>query len=433
MKDPKDIVACCVDRGVFYPVAKRLAKEYRRVFYCNPDGAYSENFELGTKGDGHPDVHLVEDYWRIKNEVDVWVFADCTDVGAQLELRSQGRAVWGSMAVSDLERFRGQWLDYSERLDSPMPETRRIVGVSKLRAFLKRHENEEWFVKVSRWRGDCWETWKATEPAQVAAKLDLISFRAGPLKEQVTFYVQKKLNTDLEGGADTYNVLGKWPGKIVLGWEKKGESYLAVVKDRADMPPQIWNPMERITPLLEAEGYTNFISSEIRIKDDTSWWLDPCFRTPSPAGEEQLLLYTNFPLIVAAGANGELVEPELAGQFCGEAVIEYNGERDGWKSFEIPDSVKEFVTLYAHAYADGAVHFGPSQDPVAIGCAVGIGDTAQEVIDHLHDIQHEMRDCPVTLHVESMSDLLVEINKAQEQGIDFAEEVPEPAAVLADE
>lgn len=429
MKEIADTVFAVIDRSTFFPIAKRLAKDAKQVYYSNPAAAYSEELEQGTKGDGHPDVTLVEDYWLIKESVDVWVFPDCADIGPQQELRSQGRAVWGSGSVADLERFRGRWHNLCSDLGLPLPETKTVKGVSALRTFFKKHAYEDWYVKCSRWRE--METWKACEPAQIDHKLDWLSSLWGPLKDQVVFYVQKPVKTEIESGADTYNVHGKWPSKIVLGYEKKGESYLATWKERDEMPPEVWEPMESISRVLADAKYANFISSEVRIAGSKSYWLDPCFRVPSPAGEEQLLLYKNLPEIIAAGANGELVEPEMAAKFCGEAVIEYNGDRGAWKGFEVPEKVRDKVALYANVYADDANHFGPKQDPIAIGCAVGMGDKPQDVIDELQEIAEELKDAPVTLHIAPMADLITEIETAEKEGIPFSEEpLPEPAAVL---
>lgn len=432
MKEPSDSVICVIDRGTFFPTAVRLSKSCNKVFYSNPEGAYSDDIAIASKGDGHPNIELVEDYWRIKNDVDVWVVPDCSDVGPQLELKSQGRAVWGSMAASDLERFRGRWIDLCKELGLPLPETKRIQGVSALRSFFKKHSYEEWYIKVSRWRGGCFETWKACEPAQIEHKIDLICVRAGPLKEQIVFYVQKKVDTEIEDGIDTFSVNGLFPQKIVWGFERKALSYLATWKERSELTEQ-WDCMESVAPILAEYGYTNFLSSELRRTKDKCYWLDPTFRQPSPAGEEQLRLYKNLPEIIVYGAQGELVEPEMSHKFCGEAIISYTGDRDGWKAFEVPDEVKEFVDLYACVYADGAYHFGPTQEPECIGTAVGLGDTPEEVIDQLKEIRDAMKNAPVDFNIEAMGDLISEIKTVEEvDNTEFAKEMPPLETVLED-
>ena len=431
MKETVDVVACVIDRGTFFPVAGQLARGMKKVFYHMPNGESFKKFARGVMGHGHADVHITHDFWKHKEEIDLFVFPDsnCDDIGLQKELKSQGFAVWGSGSASELEEYRGIWIDKAEELNWPMPKTLRIKGLSNLRVFLKENEGETYFIKISRWRGDM-ETFKADEPTQIRTDLDLLAAKFGPFQDEITFYVQENLDTDIEGGADTYFV-GDFPNKIVLGYEKKAQSYFATVKDRKDMPPEIFKPMQEIAPTLDSHGYCNMISSEVRLKDDKSYWLDPCLRFPSPAGEEQLELNKNFPDIVWHGANGQLVQPEIDETFCGEAIIGWTGEKSSWKSFTIPDEVKQWVKLYACAYHDGKYHYGPDQDSEAIGCAVALGHTPSEVLDRLKEIEEALKDAPVQLFITEIADLFKEIEEAEKQGIEFSDKpLPEASEVI---
>lgn len=435
MKDLNDTIACVVDMGIYFPVAERLSRDVKKVYYHIPSTEAFETFAMGSRGYGHGKVELLEDFWRIKKQIDVFVFPDAGGAayaGLQLELQSQGFPVWGSKDAADLERKRGSWIEKCEELGLPMPRTHRIKGLTNAWLFFQEHEGETFFVKVSRWRGDM-ETWRADELAQIRNKLDLLRLKWGPLAESMILYVQENLDTDIEGGADTYFVNGQYPDKIILGYEKKGESYFGVVKDRADMPPEIWSVNEKATDLLASFGYANMISTEVRVQSEQekSFWLDPCLRFPSPAGEEELEIYKNFSEIIVRGAHGELVQPEIEEEFCGEAVIEYNGDKDGWKSFVVPEEVRQWVKLYACVYHDGAYHFNPQTDPEALGCAVALGDKPQDVIDGLKAIQEALKNAPVCLHIEPLADLLIEIQSAEEQGIEFTDEkMPDPSEVL---
>lgn len=434
MKELSDTTACVIDYGIYFPVAERLSRDLKQVYYHIPGGEAFETFAMGSRGYGHEDVELIEDFWRIKKQIDVFVFPDAAGAsysGIQLELQSQGFPIWGSKDAADLERKRGSWIDKCEELGLPMPKTHRIKGITNAWIFFQEHQGEEFYVKVSRWRGDM-ETWKACELAQIRNKLDLLRIKWGPLSEDMILYVQEKIDTDIEGGVDTYFV-GDYPDKIVLGYEKKGESYFGVVKDRKDMPPEIWSVNEKAKALLASFDYCNMVSTEVRVSTEKgiSWWLDPCFRFPSPAGEEELELYKNFSQIVVSGANGELVQPEIDEEFAGEAVIEYTGDKDGWKSFTVPEEVRQWVKLYACVYHEGAYHFNPQTDPEALGCAVALGRKPQEVIDRLKEIQEALKNAPVSLHIEPMADLIKEIESAEEQGIEFTEkEMPQPSEVL---
>ena len=435
LKEIADLKLCVVDHGTFAPVAHRLARDCKEVFYHMPNGESSKTFANLFRGYGHKDVTWCDDIWPIKNEIDAFVFPDIGDGGLQLELESQGFPVWGSKMACEQEEGRGVWLDTCKELGLPMPKTHVITGLAALKAFFDEHEGETYHVKISRFRGDM-ETWKACEPAQIRNKIDSLRPKFGPFQDGIKFYVQEPVDTEIEGGADTYFVDGQYPDKIILGYERKGESYFATWKDRKDMPPEIWKPSEIIAPLLKSYGYCNTVSTEIRYdpKKDKSFLLDPCLRFPSPAGEEELEMYKNITEIIYLGARGQMVQPDMAAKFCGEAVIAYSGDRDGWKSIRIPEEVRQWVKLYACGYEDGAYHFPPAQEPEAIGCIVALGDTPDEVLANLKDIRDALKDSSVDIKIEPIASLFEEIEKAEEVGIPFSEEheVPDPAEAITD-
>jgi hypothetical protein len=428
-KDIADVTFAVVDHGTYFPVAERLARDAKHVLYHIPNGESFPTFAMASRGDGHDEVECVQDIWARKSEVDCWVFPDTGDAGMQKELESQGFPVWGSKGAYVQETMRGVWLKTCKRLGLPMPKTHVIKGLTNLRLFFQEHEGETFHVKISRFRGDM-ETWKACEPCALRNKLAVLAMKFGPFQERVTFYVQEPVDTDIEGGADTYFVNGQYPDKVIIGYERKGESYFATWKERADMPVEIWKPSEAMTKLLSGYNYCNMVSSEVRVKGDESYLLDPCLRFPSPAGEEELEMYGNFSEIVYRGARGELMQPKMTAKFCGEAVIAYHGDREGWKSIRVPEEVRRWVKLYASGYEDGAYHFPPAQDPEAIGCAVGLGDTPEEVLDGLKWIAESLKDSPVELKITPMADLFEEIKKAEKEGIEFEGTVPEPSTVL---
>ena len=430
LKDIADLTFLVCDHGIFWPVAQRLARDAKRVLYHVPEKEGFETFAKFVRGFGHEEVELIDDFWKIKKEIDVFVFPDCADAGLQLELESQGFPVWGTKDAFSLETNRGEWIKACEAMGLPMPTTHQIRGVTNLRVFFDEHPDDTFHVKISRFRGDM-ETFKACDPSAIKNKLDVLAMKFGPFKEHIMFYVQEPVDTDIEGGADTYFVNGKYPSKVILGFEKKGESYFATWKEREKMPPEIWKCSEALADLLESSNYCNMVSTEVRVKGDQSYLLDPCLRFPSPAGEEELEMYGNFTEIIYRGAMGEMVEPEMTAKFCGEAVIEYCGDKDGWKSVKVPEEVRQWVKLYSCGYEDGAYHFPPAQDPEAIGCIVGLGDTPQEVLDRLKEIREALKDSSVDVHIEPIADLFSEVESAEEAGIPFSSTpMPEPAEVL---
>jgi hypothetical protein len=430
MKETSDVVACVIDRGVFFSAAERLARDFKKVYYHRPNGEDSTTFAQSIKGDGHPNVEYTDDFWPLKDEIDLFVFPDCVDGGLQVFLESQGKAVWGSKRAGELERMRGRWIGVCEKYGMPVPETHEVIGLDKLKLFLMQHEGETYFVKISKYRGDM-ETWKAEDPEEIANQIDYLRLKFGPFQDLIRFYVQKSIDTEIEGGCDTYFCAGQFPSKIVLGYEKKAKGYFATWRERAEMPPEIWAVTEKIAPLLAGHNYCNLITSEVRVADGKSYWLDPCFRFPSPASEQQLELYGNFGDIVWQGANGVFVEPQMTAKFSGGAVISYTGQRDCWKAVSVPEEVRDSVKLFAYGYHEGYAVFPPSQEPESIGWAVATADTPAGVLDGLKEIKESLADAPVELHLTEIADLFTQIESAEEQGIPFSEHaIPDPADVI---
>lgn len=432
MKHFSEVTALVYDRKLFFSVAERLSRDLQKVYYCSPNDEPFKTFAKSRLGSGHPTVEFTDDLWKVKEEIDLFVFPDCADGPLQLELESQGYPVWGSKMTGGIEELRGKWMEVCKESGLPMPDTRTIVGITELESFLKEHQDESWFIKISRFRGDM-ETWEAKEPSQIKNKLDWLRMRFGPASEHVPFYVQLKLETDIESGGDSYNIHGNYPDEVIIGYERKDQSYFGTIRKASEMPEEVWGCSKAIQPLLKEGRYANFISSEIRIVDGKGHWLDPCFRTPSPAGEEQLEMFSNFGEIVWHGAHGQLVQPQWEAKFCGEAIIKYCGDQGAWKSIVVPEEVRQYVKLYANICVDDAFHFPPEQDHDNIGCAVGMGDEPEDVVAHLREIQEALKDSAVELQIEPIADLFKEIEEAEQEGIAFSDQpVPEPATVLED-
>ncbi len=103
MKPVSEVTALVFDHGLFLPLAHRMAEECKRVLYHTPSAKAFATLNEHLIGDGFEDIEWCEDIWKVKNEVDLWIFPDIQHSGLQLELESQGRAVWGSRNGDSLE------------------------------------------------------------------------------------------------------------------------------------------------------------------------------------------------------------------------------------------------------------------------------------------------------------------------------------------
>lgn len=429
MKDTQDVVACVVDFGMFMPVALKLSEHYKKVYYSTP---VEKGFqELGdfVFGEGIPGIERLNDYLApsVFEEIDLFVFPYILYSGLQEHLESVGKAVWGSKRADELEMYKGKFYRMLQEVGLPIPEYETVRGMKALREYLKEHDDV--YVKISRYRGTM-DTWHHVSYDFSRTYLDMLAIKLGPFQDEIPFYVIQKIDTPIEGGIDTYCVDGQWPKDAVLGYEKKNECYLATVKPMSDMPKEFTVVNEAISPVLAEYRYRQFFSTEVRVKGDKSYFIDPTCRTASPAGEEMLDLFGNIGDIFWHGAHGELVQPEMTAPFAGEAYLHWTGEKNEWKSLKVPKGLPAEVKLYGCAELDGIYWWPPDEEEV-IGCIVATEDSASQVIESIKETAEGLSDCSVRADIASFADLLKEIEDAEKQGVPFTDEpMPQPAEVL---
>jgi len=418
------------DHGLFTTLAERLARSdgFGRVLYHSPFEIGFSTLNQGIIGYGLENVERCNDIWRVKDEVDVWIFPDIEHSGLQLELVSQNRAVWGSRRGDSLELFREPFHETLGQLGLDVPKFKICKGMTELRAFLKDNEGP-FYIKISRWRGSLetakFRSWKLDE-----GLLDLWAVKFGPAKEIVPFMVFDPIETPLEIGGDTYGIDGAWPDEMLHGDENKDKAYISTVTKRGDMPPQIQDVLDAFAPVLKKFSYRNFWSMEVRVKDDRSYFGDPTCRAPMPATPSQLENVSNLPRVIYEGAHGELVQPEYEKPFTCEVIVNMKGDRHAWGVAEIPDELKRWLKLPNSCTINGLRCFpADEQHGEAIGWMVAIGDTVEGVIETMKG-QIKLLPDGMSADVQPLGELLEVVSEGEKQGIEFADKIPKPEVVL---
>lgn len=428
MKEVSEVIACVIDHGMFMPVAEKLAEQMAKVYYYTPWEKGFADIKDCTIGDGLQRIERLNDFLKEPkfSEIDMFVFPNIMHSGLQEHLEASGKAVWGSRSADELEVFKGRFYRMLQNVGLEVPKHKEIRGLDKLRELLK--EEDDLYIKISFFR-ETMDTWHHIDYAHSEGYLDVLACKLGPFKNEILFYVLNPIDTEIEGGIDNYCIDGKWPDYAVLGYEKKNETYLAVVRPFTEMPEEFLVVNEAVAPVLKQYRYRNFFSTEVRVKGKKSYFIDPTCRTPSPAGEEQLELYGNIGEIIWKGAQGELVQPKIVAEFAGESLVHHTGSKDQWRSLRIPEDVRKWVKLYGCAELDG-VNWWPPSDEDVIGCIVGIGNTIDSVIHNIKSIIESLGDSPIRVDLSSFPELISEIQEAQRRGIEFTEKhIPDPKEV----
>lgn len=415
------------DHGFFLPVARRLAQDFGRVFYHTPWEKAYPSLNEGVIGLGFDNITRCDDFWPIKNEIDLFVFPDIYHAGLQNELRAQGCRVWGAGSGMKLEIDREFFIKQLKDLGLDMAPHRVVVGLSNLGAYLKDAEDK--FIKVSKWRGS-WETkhWRSWK--EDAAQFDNWAVKFGGMKEYIRFLVFDKIETKLEIGADTYNVHGQWPGTMLHGIESKDEAYFSAVTKKTGMPDELVHIMDAFTPILAQNRFACQWSMEVRVTDDAAYFIDATTRGGLPS-TASFLNAKNISEVIWHGADGHLVEIDYGYKFSAECMVKIKGEADSWASMIVPPELQPWLNVCDCSLLDGLVWFPADGPPVEeVGWLLAVGDTPTEVAKKMNE-QADLLPDGADASVEALADVLREITAEEEEGIKFTDqEIPDPSVVL---
>lgn len=428
MKDVSDVTALVLDSGLFLPMAFRLAEKMKRVIFAQPSERTPCTVKSACIGDGFDQIECVRDFWPLLKDVDLICFPDVHHSGLQLHLESLGKAVWGCRTADVMELNRTGFMKMLFGLGLDVPVFKTVIGLDALRQELKDATDK--YIKISRYRGDM-ETFHWRDMVHDDGWLDWLAINFGPLKNRTRFLVFDSIETDLEIGGDTYCIDGKWPGVMLNGLEWKDKSYFGAVTNRSDAPEQTLHVMDAFSPFLAQARYRQFWSMEVRVKGDKAYFIDATARGGLPSSSSQQLLWTNYPDIIWAGANGELVEPEPEAMFSIETMVTAKSEKDSWDTVELPKELVRNCRFSNCAFADRRYCFPPDElHSGDLGWLCATGNSPQSVLDEIKRLADLLPD-GLDAKVEDLAGILKEIDTAAKKGIQITDEpVPEPSAAI---
>jgi len=428
LKPSSEVTACVIDYGTFICLAEKLGETFKKVYYYTPTSKEYYSIEDSVKATGLKTVERVEDIFEPKfiEKIDLFIFPDIGYEGLQKHLKSLGKAVWGNMGADELELFRDHFLNVLKELGLPTIHSEKIVGLDKLREYLKTVKNK--YIKVNKYRGNM-ETFHHIDSDHSDPELDRLDIQFGGLSNEIVFIVQDHIDTDVETGADLWCIDGKFPSKCSQGYEKKNELYLASLIDYDKLPEVVKVVNEKLAPLLKKFNYRNFMATEIRVKDGVPYFIDPTMRMPGQSGEQLLETCTNLADVIWNGANGEVIDPEFKYKFSAAATMHYTAGGE-WSVLKVPEKIRKWVKLYHYCERDGLCHFPPKSND-ELGVVLGVSNTIDGAIDRLKEHLKEMKGESIDCNLQGFVELLKDIEEAEDHGIKFSnKKVPDPKSVV---
>ena len=298
MKHESEVTAVVCDYGTLgIALAEKLAKTFRKVCFHSPIDDEFRNIKACCHGYGVEGVERCDDFLDpdVFDEADLYIFPDIGWGGTQKYLRRAGKAVWGSMGADDFELYRTRFISLLEKMELPIIPSVKIKGLTNLALYLEKNENK--WIKVNCYR-DNMETWHHISWGHSRLYLDELAVEFGGLKDEIVFVVQDDLETDVEIGYDGWTVDGQFPSAVFSGYEKKNELYLGSWLDAENLPDVVKEINSAISPVLDGYGYRNMLATELRVKDDVAYFIDPTFRMAGQTQEHLTNTCDNLPEVI---------------------------------------------------------------------------------------------------------------------------------------
>lgn len=420
-----------VDSGLFTELARRLARETTgTVRSWVPWEAEFPTINDRMMGDGLPDVQWVEDYLdpEVIDDTDCFVFPDIFRSGVQLTLERMGKLVWGSRRGDQLETRRLWFRELQETLGLPVPEYTVLKGLSALREFLQDHGR--CFIKTSSKIRGSMETWEHHDAEQSEYILDNLAVKLGGGKELVVFLAEEPIDTKFETGFDTSCIDGQFSQTPIQGIEIKGKLILCSAQTKSKTPDFIDEAMSALAPALRARRYRNFMSAEFR-QDKL---VDPCCRAPNPGIGCEMEMIRNIGEMILAGSRGELVEPDYEFEFGVQAAIFHDHPEELWKQFRLDPEVRRWVKLMEFCDVEGRCQIIPRPPHgQKIGWLVGVGNTIEEMAEHLMTNAKALKDYPFDIKLDALPTAIAQAKIAEEEGVEFTDQrIPEPEEIRSE-
>lgn len=363
------------DSGFFVPFAKSLVGQFKKVYYfCPWESGYSRYIDklIGTGIEG---VEKVDNFWDVKDKVDLFVFTDYIYGDLQGELKRQGKLVWGFGKTNWLEADRWRLREWQKNNGLLIPRTEEVKGIDKLQERLKEGQ----YIKISNHRADM-ETAKKFKGKSSEQFFDELAVNLGVGKNEIPFIIEDKVE-GIEPGYDTYTVDGKTPDKVMLGYEVKDEAYFArwISKERLPLPFAKIN--DKLAQLFVKDNVRAFYSTEIKMPDkNKGYLLDFTARMGNPPYQLFCSMIENLGEILYYGAQGKLIQPKLKGVWGAIAIINSDFAAHNSLRLTLDKKIEPFVYIMNMCVVDEQICTVPKYGLSEIGAVVGYGDTLEQAI-----------------------------------------------------
>lgn len=369
-----------LDQGIFVTQAQGLAQGNKHdvKYYSNwqrSEPCFSD-FQPGMGVEG---LDKVKNFFDTVDDSDCLVNFDCYDQDTIDFLRKKYpmKSVFGSGGAVWIENDRWKLKQLIQKLGLPLQKSWHIIGVPKLREFLKEHPNV--YIKTNLWRSDC-ESFHAKSYDFVEQRLNGLMVKYGAMSDTVEFIAEEMLDSEVEIGVDCFFSKNDYVPQCFLAYEIKKEWYLGLKTEVKSLPPKIKLWMEKLKPTLQSLDYRSGLSFEWKVmKDGTCYLLDICARLQSPASVGYPKWIKNWPEAIYKIGKGEKVSLDIPYKYVAAIFFESQRGKDENVMVDVKDLDK--VKLMCFSKNNGKYYSVKGSKTMAV--PVAEGNTWQECVEKL--------------------------------------------------
>ena len=380
-KGPFNKKVLIYDYGLFPEMGVRLARDFGTVWYfCHWQSAFPKS-NLALVGEGLEGIERINYFWDYVDKADLIIFPDthCHDIVEYLKKAGYPVVGVGKAEQLELDRVYGRNVQYD--LGLPTQKTQVINGLDELRKYLKN--SKPVYIKLDTFRGDT-ESFKHEDYRQSEAILDKIAVDLGAKANKVKF-ISEELIEGIEPGIDCIFAGGKVLSPTMMGYEIRGGGYITKVMGYKDIPKQVKDVSDKLSPILSSMNYNFFYSTEIRVPDkEKGYLIDYTMRLAAPVPSAlQYELIDNYSEVVYGLGTGAIVNPVIKFKYGGGAGMDSEWAEHNWLRIDIPDDIRQWTKLRMGCKIDKDYYALPCFS--SLGAVVAVGNSVEEVISQVKE------------------------------------------------
>lgn len=369
-----------LDQGIMVTQSQALSANGKHTVKYYSNWQRSEPcFSDFQPGMGVEHIEKVKNFFDTVEESDCLVNFDCYDQDSIEFLKNKypNKSVFGSGRGVWIENDRWKLKQLIQKLGLPLQKSWHIIGVPKLREFLKSHPNV--YIKTNLWRSDC-ESFHAKSYDFVEMRLNALMVKYGAMADTVEFIAEEMLDSKVEIGVDCFFSKTDYLDQCFLAYEIKKEWYLGLNTTVRDLPPKIKLWMDKLKPTLQSFDYRSGLSFEWKVMEDgTCYLLDICARLLSPVSVAYPKWIKNWPEAVYRIGKGEKIDLNIPYKYVAAIFFQSELGKDENVMVDVKDLEK--VKLMCFSKNNGKYYSVKGAKTLAI--AVSEGKTWQECVENL--------------------------------------------------